>query len=316
MASPQAADAPAWRDRLLPKSVLGMATLILALAVGSAASGVAFYSYYEYKKDTTARSVSSYAKDFAAAEKTIQAEKTNAKAEIAKELEPLKKIRAEGETLDALGQKVKGSLFFISTLDEAGQPSVGTAFAVASDSQQTLLLASYATVRAATRQPGPPGGVRIRQGDQDLKGTLWTWEEGRDLAVIVLSKGNVPKLSFAAKDPPLKSGERVFAASGLGAAGGAVTSGFVADVSAAGIQHDAAIGQAFQGGPLLNSDGDVVGVASRTYAPLNFASDGVWFAPLIRMSCDKVLRCPSGTVSGAGDRQQPAAPATTTTVKR
>lgn len=293
-----------------------MALLILALAVGSAGSGVAFYSYYEFKRDTTARFIQKYNSSFAAAQKTIDAEKANAKAEIAKELVPLQKIRAEGDTLDALSKKVAPSVFFLSTLDDAGQPSVGSAFAVASDAQQTLLITSYNTVRAATRQPGPAGGIRIRQGDQDVKGTLWTWAEDRDLAVIVLAKGNVPKLSFAPTDPPLKTGERVFAVSGLGAAGGAVTQGFVADVSSAGIQHDAAVGPAFQGGPLVNSDGTVVGVASRAYAPLNFATDGVWFAPLIRTACDKVLKCPSGGVAGVGDRQQPAAPTTTTTVKK
>ena len=315
MATPE--EPPSWRERLIPKTVLGMSMLILAFAVGSAASGVAFYSYYEFRKSTTERKLTAFAKDFGTrfetAQKTIDAETKNAKAEIDKELEPLKKIRAEGQTLDALVQKVKGSLFFISTLDEAGQPSVGSAFSVASDADQTLLLTSYATVRASTRQPGPPGGIRIRQGDQDLRGQLWTWDDGRDLALIMLAKGNVPALKFAPKDPPLKTGERVFAVSGLGAAGGAISQGFVADVSGAGIQHDAAVGQAFQGGPLINSDGQLLGVSSRAYAPLNFTTDGVWFSPLIRMACDKVLKCPSGEVSGAGDRSSPASPPTTTT---
>ena len=323
--APPAAAPPRWRERLIPKTVLGMATLILALAVGAAASGVAFYSYYEFKRDTTERSVAKFVTGFDdrfnTALKTIDAQTTNSKAEIAKELEPLKQTQATGDTMEALISKVKGSIFFISTLDEAGQASVGTAFAVASDNDQTLLLTSFATIRSSTRQPGPPGGIRIRQGDQDFKGSLWTWDEGKDLALIVLAKGGVPRIEAAPSNPPLKAGERIFAISALGAAGGAATQGYVADVSAAGIQHDAAIGQAFQGGPLLNSEGKVVAVASRIYAPLNFQSDGVWFAPSIKMACEKVLKCPSGDISGAGDKTNPAppttqAPATTTTVKR
>lgn len=311
---------PSWRERLIPKTVLGMASLILALAVGAAASGVAFYSFYEFKRDTTERSVAKFVDGFDGrfnvAVKSIDAQTTNAKAEIDKAIEPLKKTQATGDTLEALVQKVKDSMFFVSTLDESGQASVGSAFAVASDSNQTLLLTSYTTIRAATRQPGPPGGIRIRHGDQDVKGQLWTWDEGTDLALIVLGQGNVPKIDAAPTNPPLKTGERLFALSGLGAGGGAITQGSVADVSQAGIQHDAAIGQAFQGGPLLNSDGKVVGVASRTYAPLNFATDGVWFAPTIRMACNKVLKCPNGDISGAGDKTNPAPPTTTTTAKK
>jgi S1-C subfamily serine protease len=301
--------APAdWRERLVPRTVLGMATLILAFAIGAAASGVAFYSYYEFKKDSTAKTVETFVTGFddrfKTALDTIEAEQENARAEIQKELEPLKKIRAEGQTLEELVKKVQGAVWFVRTLDDAGQPSVGAAFAVASDSDETLLLTSHAVVRAATFAPGPP--VFVRKGDQEVRATLWTWQPERDLALLVLNRGNQPKLDFAPTNPPLKTGERVFAMSGLGAAGGAVTQGFVADVSGSAIQSDAAVGTHFQGGPLINSEGRVLGVASRTFAPLGFQSDGVYFSVPIRQACDRVLRCPSGNVGGAGDRTAPA----------
>ena len=291
----------------MPRTVLGMATLILAFAIGAASSGVAFYSYYEFKKDSTAKTVdtfvSGFDERFKTALDTIKAEQENARAEIQKELEPLKKIRDEGQTLDELVKKVQGAVWFVRTLDEAGQPSVGTAFAVASDSDETLLVTSHAVVRAATFAPGPQ--VFVRRGEEEVRATLHTWEPERDLAVLTLAKGNQPKLDFAPKDPPLKTGERVFAVSGLGAAGGAVSQGFVADVSASAIQSDAAVGTHFQGGPLINSEAKVLGVASRAYAPLGFQSEGVFFSVPIRLTCDKVLKCPSGTVAGAGNRTTP-----------
>jgi len=305
MAQPSRRDQSSLRALVVPKTVLGMAVLILAFAVGSAASGVAFYSYYEFKKDKTEQRVATFLegfdKRFKAATQTIEAERQNAKAEIQKELEPLRRIRAEGETLDALVKKVEPSLFFVNTLDEAGQPSVGSAFAVASDSEQTLLLTSYATVRAATRKPGP--ALQVRQGNDEFKAELWTWQEDKDLALLVLAKGSVPRLPFADKEPPVKTGERVFVVSGLGGAGGAITQGFVADVSGAGLQHDAAVGQAFQGGPLITSEGKVLAVASRAYAPLGFATDGVFFAPLVRAACEKVLKCPGGDTVARGERR-------------
>ena len=91
--------------------------------------------------------------------------------------------------------------------------------------------------------------------------------------------------------------------SGLGGAGAAITQGFVADLSAPALQHTAAVGTQFQGGPLVNSKGEVLAVASRTYAPLGFTTDQVTFAAPVRMSCEKVLKCPNGDPNGPGDRR-------------
>ena len=295
---------PPWRERLVPKTILGIVMLILAVAIGSAFSGTVLYAYYDYRLSANEDRIQSFTGNFdqrfQTALDTIAAEKESAKNEVRAELEPLKKIAAEGDTLEALVKKVQPSVWFVSTLDEAGQPSVGSAFVVASDGDQSLLLASFNTVRAATRTPGPP--IKIRKGDEEVPATLWTWQEDKDLALLIVKKGGLPKLEFAGKEPALKTGERVFAASGLGAAGGAVSQGFVADVSSAGIQHDAAIGPAFQGGPLLNSDGKVLAVSSRAYAPLGFGTDAVFFGVPIRTACEKVLKCPDGGNPAAGNK--------------
>lgn len=293
---------PPWRERLIPKSVLGISTLILAVAIGAAFSGTVLYAYYDYRLTNNEQRIEDFTENFDSRFKTaidtIAAERESAKEEVRKELEPIKKVRAEGETLEALVKKVQPSIWFVSTLDEAGQPSVGSAFAVASDNEQTLMLTSYTTIRAATRAPGPP--VNVRKGDQQLKATLWTWQEEKDLALLLVPKGDVPKLSYIGRDTNLKTGERLFAVSGLGAAGGAISQGFIADVSANGIQHDVAIGPAFQGGPMVNDKGEVIALASRAYAPLGFGTDAVFFGVPIRMSCEKVLRCPDSGEPTAG----------------
>src|SRR5688572_28751358 len=210
---------PPWRERLVPKTILGISMLILATAVGSAFSGTVLYAYYDYRlsanEDRIESFTGSFDQRFQTALDTIAAERDSAKNEVRAELEPIKKIRAEGETLEALVKTVQPSVWFVTTLDEAGQPSVGSAFVVASDGDQALMVTSYNTVRAATRTPGPP--VKIRKGDQELNATLWTWQEDKDLALIIVKKGGLPKLEFAGQDPVLKTGERIFAASGLGA---------------------------------------------------------------------------------------------------
>ena len=58
----------------------------------------------------------------------------------------------------------------------------------------------------------------------------------------------------------------------------------------------------------VDSDGKVVGVSSRTFAPLGFASDGVWWAPAIRDACDKVLQMPQRLTSPDAERRQALGP--------
>jgi S1-C subfamily serine protease len=285
----------------MPRTVIGLSALILAFAIGAAFSGVVLYSYYEFRKDNSDKFVQDFDKQFKNALGNIKSERENAKAEIRKELEPLRQIAAAGSTLSDVAGKVEPSVWFLRTLDEAGQPSVGSAFIVASDSNQTFMLTSFTAVRAATKRPGPQ--VTVRKGNQELKADLYTWDETKDLALLIVAKGDMKKLPFAPRDPALKVGERVFAISGLGSTGTSITQGLVADVSANGIQHDASIGQAFRGGPLVNSKGELLGIGSRNYAPLGFASDDVYFALPIRGACEKVLRCPDDNVAGAGAKR-------------
>jgi S1-C subfamily serine protease len=132
----------------------------------------------------------------------------------------------------------------------------------------------------------------VRKGDEELPVELTSWDPANDLALLTLDRPNLPALKWAPTDPPLQIGDRVFVVSGLGAAGGSISQGFVADVSANGIQHDAPVGAAFQGGPLLSSNGEVLALASRAYAPLGFAPEAVFFGVPIRTSCAEVIRCP------------------------
>src|SRR5438067_1299841 len=119
-------------------------------------------------------------------------------------------------------------------------------------------------------------------------------------AVADIDKGNLPRVKWAAADEQPQYGERIFDVAGVGGAGGSITQGFVADVSAAGVEHDAAVTGPFAGGPILNSKGEVLGVGTPGYMPLGFTSDRVTFAPFIRATCEKVLKCPANATEGGG----------------
>jgi hypothetical protein len=287
--------------RILPRTALGITSMILAFSLGASLVGVILYSYYEYRLNQTQQTVTSLRAGIIStankATSSLKSEEAQAQALIAQQIAPLKSILATGQTLQGIVAKAAPSLYFVHTLDGSGQPAVGTAFAIASDTQQTLLLTSYNVVQAATRKPGPP--LYVHHGSSDQQVNVYTWDPTTDLALIILSTGNQAHLSFATVPPQL--GERVFALSGLGSQGASITQGFVADVSADGIQHDATTGTEFQGGPLLDSDGNVVGILSRTYSPIGFPVADVWFAIPPSAACQKVLQCPNGNPNGSAN---------------
>jgi S1-C subfamily serine protease len=278
--------------RLLPASLLGLASLVFFMGLASAFTGAVLYAYYESRLEKQEQELQEFVDGFSIDQvrAAIQAEGDTALAQIDDQLSELQQFAAGGATLQALLDGVKPSVWFVSTLDEQGAPSVGSAFVVFSDSEQSFLLTSYEVVRAATVEPAPD--VVLRQGDQELVATVFTWDEGRDLALLALPIGSQPALAFVADPNSIETGERVFAVSGLGATGASVAQGVVADAAGNAIQHDTPLGAAFRGGPLLASDGTVVGVSSRRYAPLGFDPLAVFFAPPIRLACEVVITCP------------------------
>jgi S1-C subfamily serine protease len=292
------------RYRILPRSVLGISMLILAFAIGAGFSGVVLYSYYQYRQTQADAKVNSlitgYKDQFAKAEADLNAGVAAAKANIETQLKAAQALQAGPAQLATIIKNIAPSVFFVHTLDSAGQPAVGTAFVISSNNGQTLLLTSYSTVSAATRSPGP--GVFISQGTSGAQTpvTVSTWDTQYDLALLILNRGGLTPVTPAPISPAPQPGDRLFAVSGLGSAGASLAQGAVIDVSTSGLEVDAQIGTAFQGGPLVNQAGQVVAVGSRNYAPLGFTSQGTYFVPYVESACAKVLTCPGGTLPGSG----------------
>lgn len=282
-------------SQVLPRSALGLAALLFFMAVSAAFSGAALFAYYRFELDDTRERVAELegeiADDLEFAEQAIAQRTDEATAEVEGLLGELEQFAASGQTVEEVLAGVGPSVYFVSSLDEAGQPSVGTAFVLFSDSERSYLLTSFETVRAATVEPAP--SIEVRQGGTVLPAQLNAWDERRDLALLVAEDSpNLPAIEVA--DPSsLGAGDRVFAISGLGADGGALVQGVVSDVSATAIQHDAPVGPQFQGGPLLSSSGELVGIASRRFSPLGFLPDTVFFGIPVREACAELVSCPA-----------------------
>jgi hypothetical protein len=183
-----------------------------------------------------------------------------------------------------LAKKVAGSVRVLNTLNEAGQPVTGTAFVVGTFNGQTFLVTSFSLVRAATRSPGPP----ITLGGREV--TLWTWEESRDLALLVTGT-QIESLPWAPEPP--KPGEKVY----VGGAEQRLSVGIVTGVTGEGVDHNVFIDDVRQGAPVVNQKGEVLAMASKAYNPGGRGTDTVFIAVPIKLTCERVLRCGTGNTS-------------------
>ena len=202
---------------------------------------------------------------------------------------------------DGISRKAGPSVWSVSSLDEAGRPVEGAGFIAGSFGGQTYLLTSLSIVRAATRIPGPE--VVVRNGASEVKATLWTWQEDRDLALLVTGR-TAPSLSWGGDDPPPKAGDKVY----LVVADGTPLAGVLSGITPTSIQHNIVVDERRQGAPLLNEKGQVLGMASLLYNQGSVPTDSVFHAVPIGASCERVLSCgegnsavPSNTVAPTGN---------------
>ena len=214
-------------------------------------------------------------------------------------------------TPDGIAKKAAPSVWTVSSLDDAGRPVDGTGFVAGSFGGQTYLLTSLAVVRAATRIPGPD--ITVRNGNTEIKATLWTWQEDRDLALLVIGR-TAPSIQWADQNPAAKAGDKVYVVSG---AGGAPVAGIISSVSPASIQHNVFVDDHRQGAPLLNERGQVLGMTSLSFTPGATGTDTVFYAVPIAAACERVLSCGTGNASVPSSTVPPNGPnaVTTTTTK-
>jgi S1-C subfamily serine protease len=181
------------------------------------------------------------------------------------------------------------SVWLVETRDENGMVVAGSAFAIVGHGGGTALVTSYDVVRAATVDPGPE--VELLKGDRRIEAQVWSWDEQRDLALLVV-EAEIPTLPLAGDQAQVAAvGRRVFALSGFGGQGASAAPGVLIDHSPFGLQHTAPVGTLFNGGPLVDGEGRVVGMASAGYSPLGVAPGAVGQAPDVAGLCAEILRC-------------------------
>lgn len=281
------------RHRILPRTAIGISFMLLSMALGLAFAGAGFYAYYDNRlaanEQEIARFVEGFDDQFVDASDSLNQLRGDSLDQIREELQPLGEFVSEQNGVVNLPAQIGPSVYQLRTTNERGASVAGTASAVAKHQGGTAFVTSYSLVKSGTITPAP--GIELVKGEERIPATLWSWDADRDLALIVVDV-ELPRLVFATEAELTSSvGSKVFAMSGTGGQGATASPGTVLDRSNVGLQHTAAIGELFDGGPLVSSGGKLIGIASVSYAPLGFTGGDVRFASDLNGLCSSLLNC-------------------------
>ena len=173
-------------------------------------------------------------------------------------------------TAQEIAKKAFKSTVLIVMEDNRGQPmSLGSGFFV----RNGEIVSNLHVVKGASR-----GYVKIvgQKSKYNIDGITGIDQE-RDLVILKISAGNKPPLTIGNSDK-VEVGESVFAVGNPEGLEGTFSQGIVSSVREVGydklLQITAPISPGSSGGPVLNSNGEVIGVSVATYREgqnLNFA---------------------------------------------
>lgn len=281
------------RHRILPRTVIGISTMLMSAGIGAGFAGAAFYAYYDDRlaenEAQVAGFVETFDTQFADAALSIEGQRDAALEDLRAELLPLEAYVADANGVATLPDTAGPSVWSVRSLDDEGRQISGTAFAVVEHLDGVGLITQLDIVRSATISPAPP--IELVKGDRIVAASLWAWDEANGLALLVTSEP-LPLLSLAdPDDAELLVGRSVFAMSGIGSRGSTASPGTLLDRSVQGVQHTAAIGPVFAGGPIVDSFGQVLGMTTTTtleeFGQVTVGVDASMF-------CERVLRCVNG----------------------
>jgi len=163
-------------------------------------------------------------------------------------------------------------------------PLQGSAFVLSSDGEDSLLVTNFHVVRSVWTAGAR--GVVVRDGDRSLNGTITTVRPGADLAVVRVA-GPLPTLEPSQSQPRL--GQPVIAVGSPYGYGGTASTGIVSGVRGSWVQFSAPVSPGSSGGPVLDADGQVIGVAAAKV--LGPGAEGLSFAISIDRVCRLTAAC-------------------------
>ena len=291
---------------VLPRTVVGLALWLLIFAIGAGASGVVFFIAYERRLTELDARITSVKTEFE--QRLDDAVAQLQQADRANQSGAAGPLGQANRLIAAVGP----SVVTVQGTDATGARTSGSGFVMNSTASQSWLITNYHLVAGSiaaaegitapvtpTDVAPPVAGVTprvtVHLGGSDHTGTVYSWDAPNDLALIIVRVGNLPTLKFSSVVPT--QGLPVWAVGAAdGPVGAAATRGKLIDPTPQSYVTDAVFGPRSSGGPLVDSEGKVVGVltATATVTPPAPTSTAVSTSTAVpaRLACIEVVICP------------------------
>jgi hypothetical protein len=197
------------------------------------------------------------------------------------------------DPLAELVGSVGRSVVVVEDSDPSGTATSGSGFVLQATPQDIWVITSY-TVVGGARTAGRPVKIRL-PNFQRLDGSIKSSDPGRDLAVVVVSGENLPPLNrFAA--PVTQPGAPLFVLGAVPSSGKVIgTRATVSQVVPDALLIESPGLASAPGGPVLDADGNLVGVLPVQYVPKGQAGPGLWVVPA-QLMCRRLVVCPRGAL--------------------
>jgi S1-C subfamily serine protease len=290
-------------DLLTPKTVVQLAVWILMFGLGAGLSGLILFAIYQGQvNNLRAELLDSQEELQESLEERIGGapapeESPNLNVSGAAPVDPTKQ----------LVQIASPAIVGVSGIDSANRGVSGSGFVVNSTDDGTWVLTSHSLVAGVNNV----SDLSIRHRNSNLVGEVYETDPGRDLALVIYRVAAERSLRFSRVEEP-KEGDPVWVlgntksnpyAAGIQAK--------LTSVTSAALGIDTEVPDAYIGGPLIDDDGRVVGVLSKS--PSASGGETKASATPIELACSRVLRCPSNnrgrTAASPSPGGEPASPA-------
>jgi putative serine protease PepD len=189
-------------------------------------------------------------------------------------------LESKSPDVVAVAKLVRASVFTIDTPD-----GLGSGWVVSSAGGSSVIVTDYHVVQSVWTGT-KAHTVQVKQEGKSLTGTITKVDMGDDLAVVTV-KQSLTALARATTEPAI--GDAVVVVGSPLGLSGTVATGIVSSFRAGLIQFSAPISPGDSGGPVVNQQGLVIGVAESKL--VGSGVEGLSFAIPITTVCSTVATC-------------------------
>ena len=248
------------RFPIFTRSVLLWMLIFALVGVAFGASGAFWWAHFNTQVSQLRSDTQDFETRSQSASADIEKQKNDATDQINAALEPLKDSLAADQD-GAAAATYSPSVYQVVHARRPG-PALGR-HRVRRHHERGRDLDAHLVHRSPGGDREPGARHHAQQGRRAAPGQHRELGPGQRHGPAAGAEGRHPVLDWAGDDVLSKAlGSSIFPISGTGGAGATITSGMLIDQSTAGFQHTAPLGTDFQGGPVINGDGKVLGIAS------------------------------------------------------